>query len=54
MIKYILCFLLGHKKHCSKSMPDGNVIKTVDILGNELLTISVCERCGKVYSNLVI
>ena len=51
MIKRIICFLLGHKKYSINAIEGADIIEIKDVLGNHLVGINVCSRCGAVYSD---
>ena len=56
MIKYILCFFFGHVKYepqILKISGRKDIITLYDILGEKLVSINVCKRCGAVYSDLL-
>lgn len=50
MIKYIICFIKGHKKYNPKALNGVDVLTINDAMGVKLTSINICERCGKVYS----
>ena len=47
----IKCLIFGHEKRNFKTINGANIITMTDQLGNEIVAINICKRCGKVYSN---
>ncbi len=49
----ILCFIKGHKRYTPKVLNGNHIILLRDNLGESLVSIDVCERCGAVYSTFL-
>lgn len=50
----IKCLLFGHKKYSPNVLKENSIISLHDALGEELVNINVCERCGAVFSDLFL
>lgn len=51
MWKKIKCLLFGHKKYEPNAL-DGEDFMTInDALGEKLISIHICQRCGAIYSD---
>jgi hypothetical protein len=50
---WIICKILGHKKYSPKALEGNDLFEVKDSMGYTLVTINVCERCGKVYSTFI-
>ena len=48
----IKCFFVGHKKYSPNALKGEEFMELKDALGESLVKVNVCERCGAVYSNL--
>lgn len=44
------CLVLGHKQYKPTVLNGNHIILLRDSLGESLVSIDVCERCGAVYS----
>lgn len=47
------CLILGHKRYTPKSLNGNHIMLLRDNLGESLVAIDVCERCGTVYSTFL-
>jgi hypothetical protein len=47
------CLILGHKRYKPKSLNGNHIILIRDSMGDKLVSIDVCERCGAVYSTFL-
>lgn len=48
----IICWLLGHTAYRPNALNNCGLVSLHDALGETLVTIDVCKRCGAVYSDL--
>jgi len=48
------CLLFGHKKYSHNVFQGHSLITFKDSLGSDIVNIDVCERCGAVFSNLLL
>jgi hypothetical protein len=46
------CMLYGHKKYNPHALKGSNIWVLYNALGEKLVSINVCGRCGAVYSDL--
>jgi len=53
MVK-LKCLLFGHKKYSPTALNSDDLMTITDALGSKLVSINICERCGRVYSDLLI
>lgn len=53
MLKKIVCLIAGHKKYQPKALSGDDLITLRDSLGVKLMTVNVCERCKKVYAEVI-
>jgi len=44
------CLILGHKRFKSKSLNGNHILLLRDDMGESLVSVDICERCGAVYS----
>lgn len=51
MFSRITCLIKGHKKYNPDILKGSSLIDLKDATGSHLVSINVCERCGKVYSS---
>lgn len=49
----ILCLIKGHKRYAPKVLNGNHIILLRDSLGESLVSIDVCKRCGAVYSTFL-
>jgi len=52
MLKIITCLILGHIKYEPAALRDVDMVWVEDTLGQKLVGINTCQRCGGVYSDL--
>jgi len=53
MVK-LKCLMFGHKKYSPKALENADLMSVHDSLGVKLVGVNICERCGRVYSDLLI
>jgi hypothetical protein len=44
------CLILGHKRFKPKSLNGNHILLLRDDMGESLVSVDICERCGAVYS----
>ncbi len=53
LMNKLKCLILGHKRYKPKVLNGAHIIMIRDNLGEPLVSIDVCERCGEVYSTFL-
>ena len=53
VINKMKCLFLGHKRYSPKVLNGNHFFLLRDSLGESLVSIDVCERCGAVYSKFL-
>jgi len=47
------CLILGHKRYKPKSLNGNHILLLRDDMGDSLVSVDICERCGAVYSTFL-
>jgi hypothetical protein len=54
LFKKLKCWFLGHKKYNPKSLRNEDFMVLRDDLGQKLITVNICARCGSLYTNFSV